>query len=254
MTAAGSAHRTHGNPLRMFFSPAPWAATGYLATYIVTGTLLFSVALTVVLTAGVLSIVWVGLPLLVAAAVVVRGSANVERFRAALVTEPIPAAYREVVGSGLFAQLKTRWADPATLRDLVYLVLLYVPLLVLDTVVLAVWLAFVGMITVPLWFWSIPQDFDGGTTAHGVMIGYLEQPRNSFGGGEFGIWVGDLPTALGVAAVFFVLSLALSYVVTGAARLHAGIARALLAPYTDPLAPAKRTLDEAGPLSRSAVD
>jgi hypothetical protein len=71
--------------------------------------------------------------------------------------EPVPRAYLKVTGPGVSEQVKTRWQDPATRRDVAYLVGMYVPLLVLDAVVLGLWLGFLAGITVPLWYWSIPK-------------------------------------------------------------------------------------------------
>jgi hypothetical protein len=108
---------------------------------------------------------------------------------------------------------------------------------------------FLGLVTLPLWYWSIPNDFDGTAAAHGVMIGYTPGPHSTFGDGGFGIWVGDLPTAIGAAAVFAVLLIPASYFLVAVAKAHLGTARALLAPYVDPLALAKRMLTEPGPLA-----
>lgn len=240
----------HRNPVRMLFSAGPWAALAYLAGYLVTGPVFFALALSVGITAYALSITWIGLPLLIGAALVVRGLAELERGRALLVGARIPSGYRRVGRPGLFAQIKERWSDPATLRDYVYLVLLFAPLLVLDTVAFTVFVAFLGMVTLPLWFWSIPSTFDGaGGTAHGVMIGYVPTPHTTFGDGGFGIWVGDLPSAIATAAVFALLMIPAAYVVVAAAKAHLGVVRALLAPYVDPLARAKRMLAEPGPLA-----
>lgn len=228
------------NPPRLFFSRRPWAATAYLASGLVVLPALFTVAVTVCALAYSLSIVWFGLPMLVGAAGIVRGCAQIERRRAGLVGEPILSAYREVTESGLVAQIKTRWGDPATRRDCAYLMVLFVPLYVLDMFALTVWLVLVGTVTVPLWYWAIPQSWDNGTHAHGIMLGYRADGPHS--GAGFGFWVGDLHAALVAAAIFLVLAVFASYLVVGAARLHARVARSLLGPYVDPLAEAKRML------------
>jgi hypothetical protein len=236
----------HRHPLRMFFSAGPWVAMAYLASYIPIGTVMFGVAVTVVVTSYALSIIWLGLPLLVGAAWIVRGCAQVERKRGLLVADQVPDSYRPVTKPGLFAQIKTRWTDPATLRDCAYLVLMYPLLLVLDTVALAIWLSFLGGLALPLWYWSIPRTWDNGVSDHGVMIGYL--PNGPHGDGGFGVWIGDLRTALIAAAVFFLLSLLGAYLIVAAARLHRTVARSLLGPRIDPLAAAKRMLAAPGPL------
>jgi Putative sensor len=144
------------------------------------------------------------------------------------------------------AQLRTRWRDPATRRDLAHLVFMYVPLLLMDTVAFALWLSFLAGITLPLWYWSIPQTFDNGQVAHGVSLGYLANGPDGPGG--FGWWIGSLPSALLAAAVFLVLPLLCNYLVVLAAGVHGRIARALLGPFTDPLADAKQVLASPGPL------
>jgi hypothetical protein len=247
----GSRLPRYRNPLRMFFSTGPAAATAYLFSYIPVGAVMFAIVLAAVVVSGTLSIIWIGLPLLVGAAVIVRGCAEVERWRALMVIDPVPSSYRMVSQPGLFAQIRTRWSDPTTIRDCAYILLLFVPLLVLDVVALVIWLTFLAGITVPLWYWSIPQGFHDGQHLHGLMMGYLPSPHTVIvlnGHDGFGVWVGDLPTALAVAAVFFVLSLLGTYVVVGAARLHAAIVRSVLGPPVDPLAAAKRMLAEPGPL------
>jgi hypothetical protein len=238
----------HRNPLRMFFSAGPWSATAYLGSYLVVSGVLFSFSVTSVALAGPLTFVWLGLPLLVGAAGVIRGCAAFERLRALLVGARVTSDYRQVARPGLMAQLRTRWSDPAMGRDCTYLMLLFVPLLVLDTVAFAIWVGCAGMITLPLWYWSIPHTWDDtGTHDHGVELGYLPHgPHMSDGG--FGVWVGSLPAALVAAAVFFVLACLAAYLVVGVARAHLGAVRNLLGPYRDPLAPARRVLDGAGPL------
>lgn len=81
----------------------------------------FWLTIAMIVASGVLSILWIGLPLLVAAAVVIRGFAQFERFRLGIVQSGFePSPYRAVNGEGLYANLKQRWADPATVRSLIY--------------------------------------------------------------------------------------------------------------------------------------
>ncbi len=249
--APASRLRVHRNPLRMFFSTGPWVATAYLSSYLFVSAILFSVALTVLLTAYAVSITFIGVPLLVGAAGIIRGCAQTERARALMVGDTILAAYRPVTERGLFAQVKTRWADPTTRRDCVYLILMFGPLFVLDTVALTVWLSITAMITLPLWYWSIPNQWENtGVHDHGVMIGYLPNGPHMTDGG-FGVWIGSLSAALVASAGFFVLAVLAAYLVVGAARAHAAVARTLLRPYVDPLAAARRMLLEPGPLTPS---
>lgn len=234
-------------------NPQTWKATLYLWSYVLIGTVLFSLSITVIAVSFTLSITVIGFPLLVVAAVLVRGFAAMERWRARLVTTPIVGEYRAVETSGLMAQIKTRWADPATWRSCGYLILMYVPLFVLDTVIVTIWTVLLGAIALPFWYWSIPQPWDGGAMDYGVMIGYTPGPHHTFGDGGFGLWVGDLPTALTVAVVSVVLAALFSYVVVGTAKLHASVVRSLLGPSVDPLGDARRVLAEPGDLTRGAA-
>lgn len=238
--------RMYRNPLRMFGSAGPWLATGYLASYLPVGTGLFVAAFVVLVTSSVLTITWLGLPLLVGAAVFIRGCALVERGRSRLVGPPIPDDYRTIDGTGLIRQLRARWADPATGRDCVYLILLFLPLLLLDSAMLIIWLTVLAGITVPIWYWSVPQTWPDGTVGHGLQLGYL--PHGPNGPGGFGLWIDNLPTALLAAVGFLILALPVSYLVVLTARVHRATARSLLGPYVDPLAAAKRMLAEPGPL------
>ncbi len=244
--------RLYRNPLRLAVSASPWRAAWYLAVYVfVTGWVLFSVAFTATVTAAVLAITLAGIPLLVAAAGVLRGCAEVERVRVRRVLgKPAPGGYRPVTGEGIVAQLKTRWRDAATWHDVAYLIGLWVPLFILDTVVLSVWLTFLAGVTLPAWYWAPRGNaglgYTSTTTIHGVTLGYF--PHGPNGPGGVGLYVDTLPRALLAAAVFLILFLMFSYVLVITARAHAAVARSLLRAPTDPLAEAKDVLAGPGPL------
>ena len=213
-------------PPVLLFSPAPWTATWYLFCSLLLGGVGFAVALTVLLTGAILGWLWLGLPLLAAGLAVTRALASVERHR---ISPPIPAPYRPVREHRFGARIGERLRDPATRRDAVLLVVLWVPLFVLDTVALTLWLVSFALVSLPIWYRYVPTTFDNGTTAHGVAFGSF--PNGPHGEGARGVFVGDLPTALLAAAVGLVLLVAAAnYVIVAAARAHAGITRALLRP------------------------
>ena len=237
------------NPIRQALSRSTWAAAWYLFAYLFTGTVLFAIALTAALTGAVLSITLAGIPVVVAAFATTRWCADVERVRLRTVdSAPIAGRYREVTGSGVMAQLRTRWHDPANWRDIAYLLGMYVPLLVLDVIVFAVWLTFLAGITLPIWYWAPRQTFDNGGSAHGVQFGYF--PNGPHGHPGYGLYVDTLPKALLAAAICVVLFLLFNYVLVATARLHATVARGLLGPQEDPLQEAKEVLRRPGPLRR----
>jgi Putative sensor len=239
--------RLYGNPLRQLVAGSTWRAAWFLIAYLVWGWLLWAAVFAATLTTAVLAITLAGIPLLVASAGVIRGCANAERWRLReVLAGPIHGGYRVVRRPGIFSQIRTRWTDPATWRDFAYLFALFVPLWVLDYTVVVVWLVLLAGITVPAWYWSVPETFNNGQTAHGLQFGYF--PNGPHGSGSYGVFVDTLPKALLTAAVFLVLFLLFNYVLVGTARLHARIAGALLRAPTDPMAAAKEVLTRPGPL------
>jgi hypothetical protein len=245
--------RLRRNPVRLACSTAPWSAAGYLATYVAVSWVLFSVALTAATTAAAFAITLAGIPLLVAAAGVVRGCANLQRGMLRQVfAQSVQGGYRQVTQPGILAQLRTRWRDGATWRDLACLIGLWAPLYALDTIVLSVWATFLAGVTLPLWYWA-PRSNIGigyvnlnGVQAHGVTLGYF--PHGPRGSGAVGLYVDSLPRALLAAAVFLILFLIFNYALVLTALAHARIARSLLRARADPLAAAKEVLARPGPL------
>ena len=236
------------NPVRQALSKSTWAAAWYLFAYLFVGSVLFAIALTAAITGAALCITLAGIPVLVAAAATIRWCADVERVRLRTVDPaPIAGRYREVTGSGVMAQLRSRWRDPANWRDIAYLLGMYVPLLALDLIVFTVWLTFLAGITLPIWYWAPWQDVHG-VRFHGYQIGYF--PNGPHGHPGYGLYVDTLPKALLAAAVFVVLFLLFNYVLVATARLHAAVARGLLGPQEDPLQKAKEVLRRPGPLRR----
>jgi hypothetical protein len=189
--------------------------------------------------------------MLVAAAAVLRGCAGVERARLrGVLAEPPSGGYRPVTGLGILAQARRRWQDPATWRDTAYLIGLWVPLFILDTVVLTVWLTLLAGVTLPAWYWAPRGNaglgYSSPTSVHGVPLGYF--PHGPHGPGGVGLYVDTLPRALLAAACFLVLFLIFNYILVLTARAHAAVARGLLRAPVDPLAEARKVLAGPGPL------
>ena len=227
--------RFYRNPFRQLFSVSLLRACGYLLSYVFVGTALFAAAATVLLVGLVANVTWLGIPLLTGAGYFQRGCASVERWRARLVggtADPRPLDIP--AGTPMFTRLREVWTDPVTVRSAGFLIVLYPVLLLLDLVVAAVFVAWCGMVVLPLWYWAIP--------APGVLLGFPDG----------GFYVSSLPAAAGVALVALVLAAATAYPVVGAARLHRTVVRRALGPYRDPLAEARAVLISPGPLARSA--
>jgi hypothetical protein len=243
--------RLRRDPLRLVASAGLWAAAWYLLSYLVVGSVLFAVGFAATTATAILAVTLAGLPLLVGLAAVLRGCANVERGRLALVLGgPVRGRYRATPQPGILAEVRTRWRDPATWRDVAYIVGLWVPLFILDLVVVTIWLVFLAGITLPVWYWAPRGNAGIGyaseTQVHGVVLGYF--PHGPRGPGAVGLYVDTLPKALLAAAGFLILFLIFNYVLVATARAHAFAARTLLRPPTDPLAVAKDVLAGPGPL------
>ena len=227
------------NPLAPFRSGEYWWSLIYLASYLVAGPALFTGAVVMAAVAAVPSVSWIGLPLLAAAPVVIRGLAEVERIRARLIDQHIAHRYRAPGQTGLITQIRTRWTDPATWRDIGYLVALFPVLAVAHLAVLSVcgFLAF--LTSLPLWYWSVPVTLPDGTRTHGmVLLGSLH--------------VTDLSVVIPLCLAGVAGLILTSPLLVAAARLQSAVAARILGPYTDPLHTAKTVLTTPGPLALAA--
>ena len=254
-TSTADRLRISKNPFRLFASPAPWAALGYTFSYIVISGVLFAVALAALIISSVLSIFWIGIPLLIGAALVVRGLAEFERIRLGLTQRGVESStYAKVTRPGLINQLKTRWSDPATWRNVLYFTLAWPFLLAINVVAFTVWVAFAGMMSFAFWYWSIPTDFPNGEKAHGIVLGYFPNGPHHPPRGP-GLFVHNIPTALLAGGIGLVLLVFVgNYLIAGVARLHASIARSLIGMGGDPLIEARQVLANPGPLARATSD
>jgi signal transduction histidine kinase len=190
-------------------------ATIYLLLSMWVG-LTWHVVLAVGLTVGVGTLViWVGVFVLALTVLAWRGGAWLERrwLRAALGVE-IPDPYRPAPSGSLWRRARVVTSDPATWKDLAYLVVLFPLGLLWFVVTVTLWTAALGLLTAPLWYW-IPAD--GGA----VVIA----------DGDRGLLVIDtLPEALLAAIVGAVLCVAAAWAVKGMAAAHGAVAAALLGP------------------------
>jgi Putative sensor len=252
-TAARPRLTLRRDPLRLVVSGSLWRGAGFLASYVLAaGWLMFAAGLAAVVTALMTAVFIFGIPLLSAAAWVLRGCANAERVRAGRLTgEPVRGRYRPVTRRGLAARASTRWTDPATWRDLACVVALWVPLFALDVTVLAIWLSLLCLIFLPAWYWAPRSTFGHGHVVHGVQLGYFPDGPRSVS--HWGWYVTTPHQAVVAGAVCLVLFLLFNYVVVAAARLHAAVTRVLLRAPGDPLAPARAVLDRPGPIPPHAL-
>jgi hypothetical protein len=231
------------NPLRLVFSSTLWRAAGFLIADIFVCLPVFALALTAVTTAWAMTITIIGVPLLIAAAQVVQWCAFVERARVG----GAPKTYRRSEpGTGIIAAAKARWSDSALWRDIAALTGVWLPLTILNTVVLSLWATFLGWITTPIWY-HYPWLTYHGVKYHGYQL-CCYYPHGPYGPGAIGVFVGSLHVALAVAGVGLAGFLIMGYAVVGCARLTKKVLGSLLADPTDPLVSVKQVLAQPGPL------
>lgn len=155
-------------------------------------------------------IIWVGLAVLALAMMVMRGLAGLERLRVhALLGTYIASPYRPVPEKGRWL---SRIKDPATWKDMAYLVLM-LPIGIAEFVIVVVmWSASLYLALLPLYWSWLPGDWHAEVWNHSFV--------------SLDSWWSTLPFAgLGV------LLLALTIIVTNAlGTAHAVYARAMLGP------------------------
>jgi len=134
------------------------------ALYLVLGFVMSIVAFTVWVTGVALSLslglLIVGFPIVILTFACFRWLADLERLRAALVFgEPLPSAYRPAPPDGRIAsRLKAAAHDPQRWKDSVYLAAIGVVGFVWGTVWIALWGYALGSLTLPAWWWALPDD------------------------------------------------------------------------------------------------
>jgi len=143
-------------------------------------------------------------------------------FRLAVSASPWRSAWYllgQALGGAVFAALAhivRGWRDPAAWRELRRAAGLWLPLGVLDAVVLSVWGWFVGMITLPAWYWAPWMDVHG-QRFHGYQLGFWF-PHGPAGPGTVGVFIDTLPKALLAAAVGLAGFIAGNYALVATAR------------------------------------
>jgi signal transduction histidine kinase len=138
--------------------PRTWTATIYLLGAMFVG-LTWHVVLAVGLTLGVgLLIIWVGVFVLALTVLAWRGGAWLERRWVRLMLGvQIPEPYRPLPAGSLWQRARALAGDPATWKDLAYLVLLGPLGLVWFVVTTTLWGMGILMLLGPLWYWLLPH-------------------------------------------------------------------------------------------------
>jgi signal transduction histidine kinase len=149
---------------RELLDPRTYGRIGYLLLAGLLGTFEFIVLVTAISLGVGLAITLIGIPILIGSVYAWGGMAEGERrVIGSLTGTTIPNPYRPVApGGSRWARLRARLADPATWKDLTFLLLQF-PFGLVSFIVTAVVLG-VGLqaLTLPLWYWAIPDGVDVG--------------------------------------------------------------------------------------------
>ena len=206
----GGIRRVLAAPLQ----PRTWTATIYLVGAMFVG-LTWHVVLAVGLTLGVgLLIIWVGVFVLALTVLAWRGGGWLERRWVRLMLgAQIPEPYRPLPAGSLWQRARALAGDPATWKDLAYLVLLG-PLGLVWFVVTTLWGIGILMLLGPLWYWVLP---------HGEAAMFVTDDRSYLA-------LDSLPVALLASVLGAGVCVAAAWAVKAMAAVHGSVAQALLGP------------------------
>jgi hypothetical protein len=155
---------------REFTDPRTYGRIGYLLLAGVLGTFEFIVLVTAIALGVGFAITLVGIPILIATVYAWGGLAEAERRVIETLTgKRIANPYRPVPeGANWWGRLRARLADPATWKDLVFLLLQFPLGLVSFIVTIAVLSIGLHLLSLPFWYWAV----DGG-----VEMGIVDVDR-----------------------------------------------------------------------------
>jgi signal transduction histidine kinase len=198
-------------PLRL----RTWTATIYLLASMFVGLGWFTILVTGLSLGAGLLIVWVGVLVLALTLLAWRGGAWLERRWVRLMLGvQIPEPYRPLPAGSLWRRARVLAGDPATWKDLAYLVLLFPLGLVWFVVTTTLWTFALGLLTAPLWYRILPAGQSPGF-ANGQQARLL---------------IDTLPEALLACVAGAVLCVAAAWAVRAMAAAQGALALALLGP------------------------
>ncbi|MFD2623607.1 sensor domain-containing protein, partial [Streptomyces chumphonensis] len=166
--------------VRAPFSARAWRELGYVLTSLPVAVVVFSTLVTLVATSAGLLVTFVGVPLLAVTLLCARAFGAMERARARVLLGldvPAPGPVRTPRGKGgPAARTVAVLKDGASWRHVLY-GLVHFPWAVFSfSAGLALWSAGWGMLTYPLWSWSLPEPGTQlGDNAAGEPI-YVDSP------------------------------------------------------------------------------
>jgi hypothetical protein len=137
--------------------------TAYLTIGLATSILAFGVWVAGLTLSLTLAVFIVGLPAILLTAIAFRWTADLDRRNAALVRGgALRGRYRDHRGQRFLARVGSALADPQTWKDLAWLVLHSVLGFAFGVAAASLVATVLGMATLPLWYWAIPDGFELG--------------------------------------------------------------------------------------------
>ena len=135
-----------------------WSDLTYQVSTLPASILAFTVVVSALSLAAAAIGIIIGLPLLLAIFALVRGNARLERKRAAwAIGAPVGEAYRRRQGNWL-RRLRVVAGDPQSWKDLAWLTVVGTLGFVASVVTITAWGTIAGLIALPAWYWSLPND------------------------------------------------------------------------------------------------
>ncbi|AXK37163.1 sensor histidine kinase [Streptomyces armeniacus] len=215
-------------PQRFVGSALPWRCAVYAASGAVTGACTLLVVTVTVPLGVLLSPVLLGLVLLAGVSVSGVAAGAVERRRVRLLgVRPVRSPHRVLGDVGLRTWLRVRWREPATWRELRYVLLSATVLWPLDFLTVAAPVAAATLLPAPLWYALFAGD--GTVTVLNVEVG-------------------SPGSALAVTGFAALVLVAAAYALTAVAAVRLTLVRRLLAPAPTPGAGAMEPVPASGRL------
>jgi signal transduction histidine kinase len=151
--------------------PRTYGRIGYLLLAGPLGIVEFIFLVTAISTGVGLAVTLIGIPILIGTVYAWGWLAGVERrIIGSLTGKLIPSPYRPLPEGGWWDRLRARLADPATWKDLTFLLLQF-PLGLVSLIVTTTVLCFgTATLTMPLWYWAIPGGVEIGLTEVNSLV------------------------------------------------------------------------------------
>jgi len=150
--------RAAASVLRAPVEARTWLALLYLLSSFVVGLAWFCLIVTGLVTGVSLAILWIGIPLVGATIWAWRWGARIERrWIAITLGNVIDDPYRPLPEATRRRRWKTIVHDRATWKDLAYLLLLFPLGTLWSVIVVTFWATAVGLLTLPLWYSTLPD-------------------------------------------------------------------------------------------------